>query len=77
MYLSTDLGPGLVHDRDLARALAALAGHGDGDDFVAALLEGEVSAIRLGTGAAEIPLTRIVPREFAERFHFVTDPQPD
>ena len=77
MVLATDLGPGLVHDRDLAIALAAVIGPGDSDDSVAALLRGDVHDIRLDTGSSTVPLTRIALHELAKRFHFDPDPQPD
>jgi hypothetical protein len=76
MYLVTDLGPGLVLDRDLARLLAAVVGPGDGDENVASLLRGDDQAIRVETGAAAVPLTRIASQELAGLFHFDPDPQP-
>jgi hypothetical protein len=77
MYLSTDLGAGLVHDRDLALALAAVVGPGDSDENITAMLAGDVQGVRIDTGSAGIPLTRIGFGELAARFHFDPDPQPD
>jgi hypothetical protein len=77
MVLATDLGPGLVHDRDLAIALEAVIGAGERDDDLASLLRSDAKDLCLGVGVSSVPLTRIALHELVERFHFNPDPQPD
>jgi hypothetical protein len=78
LILATDLGPGLVHDRDLAIALdAALEAGGK------TASEAAFDALRLGrgrieidTGSAKLPLHTIAFSELPSLFHFEPRPAP-
>lgn len=79
LMLATDLGPGLVHDRDLAIALDAARGKQgvpvSEADFNA-LLRGEAREIEVDFGSVKLPLQTIASEELPKRFGFERNPAP-
>jgi hypothetical protein len=83
VLLETDLGIGLVQDRDLPLLLDRLVTH-DGapadDATLEALLSGtsgvECETLSLHIGSQALPLQRISSATVAERFGFNPNPQP-
>jgi hypothetical protein len=78
LILATDLGPGLVHDRDLAIALDAA--HEQGGQVATeaafnALRKGR-GRIEIDTGNAKLPLHTIAFSELSSLFHFEPKPAP-
>jgi hypothetical protein len=79
LILATNLGPGLVHDRDLATALDAAR-----DEFGLPATETAFNALQqvgagqlyIETGSARLPLRCIAFRELAPRFHYEPNPAP-
>jgi hypothetical protein len=77
LIIATNLGPGLVRDRDLGIALDA-ARDDDGtpatEAAFTALQHGDSRPLYFETGNAKLPLQSIAFRELAARFHFEPDP---
>lgn len=74
LLLDTELGPGLLDDRDLAPLLAECSdstGHPVSDDALAALLAGETPSITWHT----IPLTPLPTVDLEKHFNFVRTPR--
>jgi hypothetical protein len=79
LILATDLGPGLVQDRDLGIALDAACdeqGRPASEAAFAALLRGEDRAISVDFGSSKLLLETIACDEVATRFKFETNPAP-
>jgi DUF2946 family protein len=79
LILLTELGPGIVHDRDLGIALEAARYSGGApvtEEAIAALQRGEAGKIAIGFGRAQIPLQALGPAALAARFGFDPDPKP-
>lgn len=81
MLLLTELGPGLLLDRDLPRGIEALSyadGHALDDERVLALMEGadDAAGVYFNTGAASVPLALIRSDEAPQRLGFVREPRP-
>ena len=77
LVLATELGAGLLHDRDLVAIEHALI-TSEGDQASMEMLETGSGARTLGIAlhGARIPLGRIAVAELAARFGFNPDPQP-
>jgi hypothetical protein len=81
LLLVTEHGPGLLLDRDLPRALEALAyadGHALEEEQLIALIEegGDAAGVYFNTGAASLPLTLIREEEAPRRLGYVREPRP-
>jgi len=81
LLLVTEHGPGLLLDRDLPRALEALAyadGHALDEERLLALIEtGEDAAgVYFNTGAASLPLSLIRSEDAPRRLGYVPEPKP-
>ena len=80
VFLATNLGPGQVHDRDLAIVLDAARAGTNGpateEDF-AAVQRGQTHNIRIDFGFAVLALEPVLLRELPGRFRFDPDPKPD
>jgi hypothetical protein len=77
LIFATDLGPGLVHDRDLVIALDAARdkeGMPATEAAFTALQQGRAGTIHIDIGSAKLPLQAISFHELAARFHFEPDP---
>lgn len=79
VLLLTELGPGLLLDRDLPRGIEALS-HADGhaleDERLLALMEGadDAAGVYFNTGAASVPLALIRSDEAPQRLGYVLKP---
>jgi len=81
LLLLTERGPGLLADRDLPRALEALAyadGHVLDEERLLALIEegDDAAGVYFNTGAASLPLALIRSEEVPERLGYVREPRP-
>jgi hypothetical protein len=79
LILATDLGPGLVQDRDLGIALENAcdeAGTPAPEAAFADLQLGEARKIAIDFGRAKLPLQTTTLQELPGRFHFEPNPAP-
>ena len=83
LLLETDLGAGLVHDRDLERLLPAFIdangnplAEGVLDELMELVQRGQAVPLWLRFREASIKIEPIVSREVAGRFGFVARPEP-
>jgi hypothetical protein len=79
LILATDLGPGLVQDRDLGIALDTArdeSGAPAPEAAFTALQRGDVRKIDIDFGNAKLPLQTISLQELPQRFHFEPNPAP-
>jgi hypothetical protein len=81
LLLVTEHGPGLLLDRDLPRALEALAyadGHALDEERLLALIEegDDAAGVYFNTGAASLPLALIRSDEAPQRLGYVRAPRP-
>lgn len=81
LVLATELGVGLLHDRDLGaidRALVTLAGERAGDHALMELIETDSGerTLCIALHGARVPLGRIAVADLAARFGFNPDPRP-
>ena len=81
LLLVTEHGPGLLVDRDLPRALEALAyadGHALDEERLLALIEegSDAAGVYFSTGAASLPLTLIQSKDAPQRLGYVREPRP-
>jgi hypothetical protein len=76
LLFATDLGPGVLLDRDLATVLPHIApAAGAGPDALAALESGQAAGLELRLGRA-VPLAAITAEEVPRRFGFDPAPRP-
>jgi hypothetical protein len=79
LILDTELGPGLILDRDLAIALESLRdanGKAGTEDALAALRRGENSGVYMDFSGTKLTLETIEISQLATRFHFDPTPEP-
>lgn len=81
LLLVTELGPGLLLDRDLPQGLEALSyadGHALEEEQLVALIEEESDAagVYFNTGAASLPLGLIRSEDVPQRLGYVREPRP-
>jgi Protein of unknown function (DUF2946) len=80
LVLRTDVGVGVVCDRDLPAAAEMLltdSGHAVDDDMLSGLLAGRSEVrVHLLFGARRIPVSTVASSELARRFAFNPDPRP-
>ncbi|HTP97103.1 MAG TPA: DUF2946 family protein [Burkholderiales bacterium] len=78
--VDTDLGPGVIDDRDLAQLPAYLVGAGghalDDDALIEAMQAPERAALGLRYRDATIPVRTIRSDEVGTRFDFIARPEP-
>jgi hypothetical protein len=77
--LDTDLGPGIVLDRDLARLLERIVvtdGKPADDEAIESLAAGGAPALALGLGRKRVPLGSIAAADVPKRFKFDPAPRP-
>jgi hypothetical protein len=79
LVLDTDLGAGLVHDRDLGMVLES-ARDGNGapltEDALSSLQAGAKQLVEVDFGNVKLPLQAIAAENVAAHFHFEPDPAP-
>jgi hypothetical protein len=79
LVLDTDLGPGIVLDRDLARLLERIVvtdGKPADDEAIESLAAGGAPALALGLGRKRVPLGSIAAADVPKRFKFDPAPRP-
>lgn len=78
LVLETELGPGVLLDRDLPALLDRIetASGPASEESLAALTAGALPDLTLDLGRRRVPLSAIVAAEVPTRFGFVADPQP-
>jgi hypothetical protein len=79
LVLDTDLGPGIVLDRDLARLLEKIVvtdGRPADDEAIESLAAGGTPALALGLGRKRVPLGSIAAADVPKRFKFDPAPRP-
>lgn len=80
LLLDTDLGIGLLDDRDLEAMIPrfTMTGHAALHEALEALQAGKTAGLALDMGATRVPVLPVRSREVPERFGFVARPvQPD
>jgi hypothetical protein len=79
LVLDTDLGPGIVLDRDLAALLEKVVvtdGKPADDEAIESLAAGGAPALALGLGRKRVPLGSIAAADVPKRFKFDLAPRP-
>jgi hypothetical protein len=78
LVLETELGPGVLLDRDLPALLDRIetASGPASEESLAALTAGALPDLTLDLGRRRVPLSAIVAAEVPARFGFVADPRP-
>ncbi|MBE0616086.1 MAG: DUF2946 family protein [Burkholderiales bacterium] len=82
LVLVTEHGPGLLVDRDLPRALEALAyadGHALDEERLLALIEagGDADGVYFKAGDASLALALVRSQELPQRLGYVREPRPE
>jgi hypothetical protein len=79
LVLDTDLGPGVVLDRDLAALLEKIVvtdGKPADDEAIESLAAGGAPALALSLGRKRVPLASIAAADVPKRFRFDPAPRP-
>jgi Protein of unknown function (DUF2946) len=78
LVLETELGPGVLLDRDLPALLDRIETSSGpvSEESLAALTAGALPDLTLDLGRRRVPLSAIVAAEVPARFGFIADPRP-